>query len=184
MTNPIEVLRAEHIIIESGLRALSAMCLRLERGEKVAPAAFSTLLDLIRTFADDLHHAKEERCLFPALEARGLPRAGGPIGVMLYEHDLGRRLTAEMAQATEDYQTGEPEASQRLVNAASRYIELLSAHIHKENNILFMIAESMLDEPARASLRQEFEQAEAGRGASLRKQYERIAAQLEREWAV
>ncbi len=184
MTNPVEVLRAEHVIIESGLRALGGMCLRLERGEKVPFEAISQFLDFIRTFADGFHHAKEESCLFPALEAHGLPREGGPIGVMLYEHDTGRQLIAEMAHAAAEYNDGEREANHKLVGIAYRYIELLSSHIHKENNILFMIAQSMLDDHAQASLRQAFEQVEAGSGANMRERYERIAAQLEKDWAV
>lgn len=135
MANPLEVLRTEHVIIESGLRALSGMCLRLNRGERVPPEAFSTLLDFIRAFADDFHHAKEESFLFPTLEAHGLPREGGPLGVMLYEHDRGWQLTAELAEAVAAYQNNEPEASRKVIDTAYCYTELLSAHIHKENNI-------------------------------------------------
>jgi hemerythrin-like domain-containing protein len=184
MTSPTEILKQEHRIIERGLRALGGLCARLGRGEPVPAQALAQLLDFIRSFADRFHHQKEEDCLFPALEARGVPREGGPIGVMLYEHETGRRLTAEMAQAAEEYGNGEPEAGYRLVGSASRYIELLSAHIQKEDNILFMVAENLFDERAQAELRQAFEQAEAASGANLRERYERIGKQLETDWAV
>jgi hemerythrin-like domain-containing protein len=62
-------------------------------------------------------------------------------------------------------------------------MELLFTHIHKENNILFLIAENMLDDRSRALLQQDFEQAEAAAGAGVRERYERIAAQLEKDWA-
>mgnify|MGYP000753666721 CR=1 FL=1 len=42
-------------------------------------------VDFFRMFADRCHHAKEENHLFPAMEAKGMPREGGPTGVMLYE---------------------------------------------------------------------------------------------------
>ena len=48
------------------------------------------IIDFIRNFADKYHHLKEEDVLFMELEKHGMPREGGPVGVMLYEHDEGR----------------------------------------------------------------------------------------------
>jgi hemerythrin-like domain-containing protein len=51
-----------------------------------------TLLDFLKTFADRCHHGKEEKVLFPKLMQAGIPMNGGPLGVMLYEHDQARQL--------------------------------------------------------------------------------------------
>jgi len=45
---------------------------------------------------DRFHHAKEEVFLFPSLESHGMPREGGPTGVMFVEHEIGRQLVREM----------------------------------------------------------------------------------------
>src|SRR3546814_12953879 len=58
-------------------------------------------MGFLREFADTCHHGKEEGLLFPAMIAAGLSADGGPISVMLSEHEQGRALVAAMANATE-----------------------------------------------------------------------------------
>jgi hemerythrin-like domain-containing protein len=174
----------EHRIIERVLRSLSGMCVRMEREEKVPPEAIAQAIGFIRTFADGCHHAKEEKHLFPALERRGVPRQGGPVGVMLHEHDLGRALIAEMDRSAKALVGGDQEAGEHFVAMTRRYIELLTQHIAKEDQVLFQIARQVFDEQAFASLAEAFERAEAETGAGTHEQLEELAASLERTWAV
>ena len=62
-------------------------------------------------------------------------------------------------------------------------MDLLSEHIRKEENVLFVLADEMLDDDALASLSEAFEMEDAKLGLGLHEKYERIAAQLERAWA-
>lgn len=183
MPTPVEILKHEHRIIERVLGALGGVSQRLERREHVPPEALSSFLDFIRTFADHCHHGKEETHLFPTLEQRGIPREGGPIGVMLHEHELGRGLVAELARTADAYRQGEPSAGPRFAEIARQYIELLAQHIQKEDNILFQMAEQVLDEETKARLERAFQQAEEELGAGTHEHFERVAASLEQEWA-
>jgi hemerythrin-like domain-containing protein len=70
----------------------------------VRPDLFRQGVDFVRNFADRCHHAKEEENLFPRMEARGVPRDGGPIGVMLFEHEEGRAYVRAIAGAIDDYE--------------------------------------------------------------------------------
>ena len=63
-------------------------------------------MDFLSIFVDKCHHGKEEEFLFPALEAKGVKREGGPIGVMLHEHEQGRGLVAMLRNAVADYTSG------------------------------------------------------------------------------
>jgi len=77
----------------------------------------------------------------------GFPRDGGPIGVMLHEHDQGRaqvRVMAEVAGAPAPWSPGDRE---RFHGAALGYADLLRAHIHKEDSILYPMAEARLPVP-------------------------------------
>jgi hemerythrin-like domain-containing protein len=179
----MEILSREHRLIESVLRALEGICLSLERGETVPREPLAEMVDFIRSFADGFHHEKEERHLFPVLENYGVPRAGGPIGVMLYEHETGRQLVAEMQQAAQGYAEGEARAASRFVVAARQYIELLMVHIHKEDNVLFKISENVLDSEALNSLNKDFEEVALGFGADAYAKYEQLARTLEQAWA-
>lgn len=146
MTTPTTVLRAEHEIIQRALDVLDAAADRLERGAPHSDGWWRRLLEWFREFADRTHHAKEEQALFPALTRAGVPVDGGPIGVMLAEHQQGRDLIAAMASTD-----GAPRAA-----SARRYGELLRAHILKENEVLFPMADAVLDETARQRLAREF----------------------------
>jgi hemerythrin-like domain-containing protein len=77
MKIPIDQWLAEHRIIEKALRALAGLCDRLERGEQIDPDAFDRIFEFLVTFADHRHHQKEEKCLFPALGAQGVPCDAG-----------------------------------------------------------------------------------------------------------
>jgi hemerythrin-like domain-containing protein len=144
---PTEILRREHEQIQKALAALVAVAERAEAGESVARTEVDQLLDFFRRFADRCHHAKEENALFPALEARGFPPRGGPVAVMMHEHELGRALLRSIEEATPGC-NGDVAARARFAGAARSYESLLVAHIHKENQILFPMAERVLDDEA------------------------------------
>ncbi|HLF83676.1 MAG TPA: hemerythrin domain-containing protein [Blastocatellia bacterium] len=183
MSTPIEILRREHRVIERALRTLDGICVKLQRGIEVPPETLSQLIDFIRTYADGFHHGKEEAHLFPALVENGVSRDGGVIGMMLEEHEAGRAFIAELTEAAQGYKAGDPRTVRRFVLGAWRYMELLTMHIHKEENVLFVIADEVLDDEALASLSEAFEMEDVKLGAGLHKKYERIAAELERAWA-
>lgn len=183
MSRPVEILMHEHRIIERALRALRGVCHRLESGEAVPADALAQLVGFIQTFADRCHHGKEEKHLFPALEARGVPREGGPIGVMLQEHELGRGFVHEMADAASAYGRGDSDAATRFVNAARQYLDLLAQHIHKEDNVLFQIAENVFDAPTKTALAEAFEREEEALGLGTHEHYEALASELEKAWA-
>jgi hemerythrin-like domain-containing protein len=106
-----------------------------------------------------------------------MPRGGGPIGVMLFEHDHGRELIREMAAAASEYDTNRGPAVKRWVAAAENYSALLREHIMKENNVLFRMAEQLLTPDEQASLAADFEKAEIEKmGVGTR---ERLHARME-----
>lgn len=163
MTTATGILRDEHKAILKMLDATEETARRLQQRKDVAPEVLSGLLEFLRIFADRCHHGKEEDCLFPLLEEKGMPRDAGPIGVMLHEHDLGRGLIREMVESSEAFAAGRQEAGLRWADAALNYVVLLRAHIDKENDILFVMADGMLSESEQASLVKAFEKVEIGK---------------------
>jgi hemerythrin-like domain-containing protein len=92
----IDELTQEHHGIQQMLKVLGALVLKLRNGETVDYAHLDRMMEFFTVFVDTCHHGKEEDYLFPALEIAGVPKEGGPIGVMLYEHAQGRELVARM----------------------------------------------------------------------------------------
>lgn len=133
-----DVLMAEHRVIEQVLSVLEVMARRAEQLDTLDTPAAEEALDFFRSFADRCHHGKEEGGLFPRLEARGMPRDGGPTGVMMHEHQLGRDLLERMATAVEHRSPAE------FAGPAREYVVLLRDHIWKEDNRLFPMADRLL----------------------------------------
>jgi hemerythrin-like domain-containing protein len=137
-------LRDEHQVI---LRVLDCFDEVLQKGRssgRVSREAFEPFLEFFRGFADRCHHCKEEDRLFPCLEARGVPREGGPIGVMLREHEQGRRRVRAMAEEIEAADGGDAVSTERVLEQGQQFLELLRAHIAKEDNVLFNMADQLV----------------------------------------
>ena len=148
-------LRHEHEVILVLLEALEGASEKMDKGEDVPHADLEQMVQAIRTFADSCHHGKEEDLLFPALHQAGMPTDAGPIAVMLSDHEMGRAFVRGMANALVDMKTTQT-GDAAFVENAFGYIQLLRSHIHKENNILFVMAEQMLPEAQQKQLLEEF----------------------------
>ena len=175
-------LRTEHRAIERMLAVLEAAARQLEQGQRVRPEMLRQVVDFVRNFADRCHHAKEEENLFPRMEARGVPRQGGPIGVMLFEHEQGRAYVGAIAGAIDAYESGGQSAAPTIAENARGYVDLLRQHIMKEENVLFPMADRVLSPGDQAELDRRFEQIETERmGPGVHERYHRLLDELERE---
>ena len=160
MATATSTLREEHNAILKMLDATEEVARKIRQGIAVAPGTLSGLLEFFRIFADRCHHGKEEDCLFPLLEQKGLPRDGGPIAVMLHEHDQGRGFIRNMAEASDDYAAGRKDSARRWADAALGYAEMLRSHIAKENDVLFVMADRLLSGSDQKDLLEAFEKVE------------------------
>jgi hemerythrin-like domain-containing protein len=177
---PTSVLKAEHRVIERVLGALEQML----AARPIDHGLWLKLLDFLRKFTDACHHAKEEHALFPRLERAGVPREGGPIGCMLAEHAQGRALIARMADVLDQAAGGDATATQVLRETAREYLELLHQHIWKEDNVLFAMADRVLDSNEQDAMRDEFERTELSEAnAGKHEHYLRVADELARSAA-
>ncbi len=175
-----DLLMSEHRLIERMLNVLSNYTIKLEQGKKVPPENLKMCVDFIRTFADTYHHLKEEDILFAEMEAFGMPRNGGPVGVMLSEHEMGRRFTKAMTQAAEDYEKGNNGAAKAFAENARNYVGLLSQHISKEDGILYPMANQMLGDMD-DQIMEQFDEKKSRLGERVREKYEGIVTQLEKD---
>jgi len=175
-----EILMNEHRGIERMLRALERAADRLEGGDETRLQTFEEGVDFLRNFADRCHHTKEETELFPALERAGVPVEGGPIAVMLADHDQGRQHIRAMAEALEAYKKGDVAARAVLVSNARAYADLLRQHIWKEDNVLFAMADEVLPEPEQQRLVDSFDRIEAEEmGPGVHERYHQMLDQLD-----
>jgi hemerythrin-like domain-containing protein len=141
---PTQELSREHRAIERMLAILGSVSDRIEAGRKVDPAHLESAVEFVRVFADKCHHGKEEDLLFPEMVKAGIPKEGGPIGVMIAEHVQGRAFISALAAAIPGYRAGEKRATEAVVKNARGYAALLGPHIYKEDHILYPMADRVL----------------------------------------
>ncbi len=140
----IETLMNEHRTIERVLDALVGFAEDAVRRGATDQDELGRFATFVREFADAWHHGKEEDILFAAMVDAGFPRNGGPIAVMLHEHDQGRALVAILKARAEQPAPWTDADRREIVEVARGYSALLHAHIHKEDAVLYPMAEQHL----------------------------------------
>jgi hemerythrin-like domain-containing protein len=147
-------LRKEHEAILYVLQIIEQMILKQKSDEQLQLQYYDELVFFLKTFADKCHHGKEENYLFNELVKKGIPNEGGPIGMMLKEHAQGREYIAQMSRYIEEKNID------GFNRGAEQYRDLLRNHIEKENNVLFQMADKVIDEQEQAIMFEKFEEHE------------------------
>ena len=155
-----DTLRDEHTAVKLMLEIMEAVSARIRSGQKVQRQDLDNMTDFLRVFVDQCHHGKEEEILFPVLEEAGIPKSGGPIGVMLAEHEQGREYIRNMNHTLINFEAGGHSRAIEISDNMQAYIELLNEHIRKENDVLFQMADKVLTKEVQEDLYDRFEELE------------------------
>ena len=175
--DPLEALKEEHRLIERVLDVAESYGHRLPRETEEDRPKLSELLEFFSEFADACHHEKEEKILFTAMVENGFPSGGGPIAVMLQEHDLGRSRIRALRQLAALEGRWTAEDRRQVAGHIAAYAELLRGHIIKEDTILYPMAQAHLPEEALQEIGERFEEVES-RDAGKHARLTRLAASL------
>jgi hemerythrin-like domain-containing protein len=176
---PTETLKHEHeiVLLILGAAEREARSIR-ETGSAHVPE-IEAMVDFFANFVDRCHHGKEERHLFPTMEARGLPAGAGPLAVMLADHERGRAAVRAMGDALARLKVGDQDAAGEIADALLQYASHLRSHIFKENNVLFPMADQMLSSQDQTELADAFERVEAEEmGEGVHEKYHELAHRL------
>lgn len=176
---PSDELMHEHEIILHMLSGAEHLAQSILSTDDVEIAKVKDIIDFSRNFTDGCHHRKEEKHFFLKLQERGMSGEQGPIAVMLYEHSAGRNLIQGLDSALKDYEAGKPEAKLTINQILLEYVELLRAHIAKENNILFPMGDRILTEEDQETLEASFKKVEEQDvAAGVHEKYHKLAHKI------
>jgi hemerythrin-like domain-containing protein len=171
MGKATEDLRKEHDSILHVLSVMGRMISDKTKEDIVKLKYYNELIYFLKIFADKCHHGKEELYLFKELIRSGLSDEEGHIGILLAEHNRGREFIDLMSRSL-----GSKNMKAFHISAAG-YRELLPNHIARENNVLFAIADRMLDDARQDEISEGFakhEESVIGHGV-----HERLHAMIE-----
>lgn len=175
-----ELLMEDHTMHEKVFAALEkVMARKIEPPKDLITAS----VEYISEYIEKCHNKKEEDHLFPLMEQRGIPKFGGPLAVMLMEHEQQRKLVAEIRRRGEAFVGGDRQALEGLYSTLRDYIALCKDHFWKENDILYPMAIRVLTAQDAEAVAHGIEEVEASLGEAYRERYytlaDRLAAQAE-----
>ncbi|MFH1176239.1 MAG: hemerythrin domain-containing protein [Acidobacteriota bacterium] len=176
---PTQILKHEHQVILLVLQGAEREARAIQAGAEPHLPVIEEIVDFIRAFADRCHHGKEENLLFARMVERGMPREFGPIGVMLHDHEQGRALVGAVAGAISGAASGDRAATATIATNLLAYVALLRAHIEKEDNILYPMADQILSPTDQQELAEGFDRVESEEmGEGTHERYHRLAHRL------
>ncbi len=144
MNKCVELMMQEHELIVGVLASLQGMAETLAAGGSVLRQDVADFGRFFRDFADKCHHGKEEDRLFVKMIEIGFPQESGPIAVMLAEHDAGRQEVRGLINIGSGTGLLSEEERASAIDCATQLVPLLFAHIQKENNILYPMAQNAI----------------------------------------
>lgn len=151
-----DYLVAEHELIERCMAVLKECLEAIELSVEVNTVKLGRAIDFLLQFGDKIHNAKEEQCLFPLMGKKGIPVQGGPLGVMLMEHEAERNLLTRMQAILPAF--AELSFADRLQfkEEGMEYLTIRAEHIWKENDVLYPMGRKVLSEADNQDLLAEF----------------------------
>lgn len=167
---PMKKLVDEHVLIKRWIALIPKVVENLDLESEKGRRLVLDGIDMIRSYADKYHHAKEEEILFKYFDENT-----DILKVMHEDHTHGRTLVKEMLVALENR---EPNT---IAENLMAYRDLLTEHIRKEDEILFPWMDNRLSTHQVGELFAQFETVDRQIGVSPGK-YEEFIDQLEKKF--
>jgi hemerythrin-like domain-containing protein len=129
----------EHRLIERMIRIIEAEVGRIEKGKKPDSVLIDQAVDFFRTYADRLHHGKEEDILFRELAKKPLlPEEKRILDELVEEHKRGRILVRTIHETNAAVaRCDNPAAVSDLTPLLRELIGFYPVHIAKEDKHFF-----------------------------------------------
>lgn len=138
--NPIQTMLDEHEVICQAEEIIENLDKTWEADADKYKATVTTLIEFFREYADGYHHRKEEEVLFPAINDHPDFVLQEIIEEFETHHEDFREYTVTIEEALNE---GDFEKSYKELNT---YLQDLLDHIAAENDELFVLAETLMDE--------------------------------------
>jgi hemerythrin-like domain-containing protein len=153
---PIGPLMIEHRLIERMILLLDQKVRLAAQARVIEPQFIADAVDFITTYADKLHHGKEEDILFRDLSKKPMSAEHRRImEELVRDHVYSRLTTGRLADARQRYASGDPHAIEDIVGSALELVRLYPAHIAREDKEFFIPVMSYFSEAEKDAMLQE-----------------------------
>lgn len=155
--SPIEPLMTEHRLIERMIKLMESEIQRMKQNSPPKSAFINTVVDFMKTYADQLHHGKEEDILFRDLAQKKISAEHKKtMDDLVHEHVLGRGNVKRLLEAHDKYLLGEKDSVQEIVKNMEVLVKFYPKHIEKEDRHFFLPVMDYFNEQEKDSMLKEF----------------------------
>ncbi|MBP7088357.1 MAG: hemerythrin domain-containing protein [Candidatus Omnitrophica bacterium] len=136
---PVGPLMIEHRLIERMIALMAKEAQRIEQGLVPDVEFIRTAVDFIKTYADRLHHGKEEGILFRDLAKKQLSAEYKRIiDELIKEHVFARDNTRKLVEALNKYLAGGTDLVKVMAENMGVIAKFYPKHIEKEDKHFFL----------------------------------------------
>ena len=178
MHNTIRSLYDEHEMIVEATEVAKDAAALIGTDDARYASTVKHLMDFFRTYADGYHHHKEEEVLFPLMLESNELLGDGVLKEMLENHADFREML--------DAITKDPDAGRlpEVRDGLAQYSEALLDHIAVENDEVFHMAMTLLDDNLLDRIGFQFEDHDRETGAERKEELAEMVRGLRKELAV
>ncbi|MBN1115115.1 MAG: hemerythrin domain-containing protein [Oligoflexia bacterium] len=154
---PVGPLMIEHRLIERMIALMGKEVQRIKEGLPPDTEFIRIAVDFVKTYADRLHHGKEEDILFRDLSKKAISTEHKRIMEELSkEHALGRETTKKLIGARDKYIKGDKNAVMVIAECMNVLVNFYPKHIEKEDKHFFLPVMSYFTKDEQAAMLDEF----------------------------
>jgi PAS domain S-box-containing protein len=158
-TSPIGILIEEHKMLQQITEKLIILNEKIQRAENIdlVIEELSQIKHILNELIDaEKHYLREENVLFPILEKHGITE---PPAIMWMEHNQLRENKKQLKTLIDNStRISFSDFKEQLSKLISSIKSILDAHIYKENNILFPVAQRVITEREWIDIREDFDE--------------------------
>ncbi|NHV46062.1 MAG: DUF438 domain-containing protein [Candidatus Verstraetearchaeota archaeon] len=159
LTSPIGILIEEHKMLQQITEKLIILNEKIQRAENIdlVIEELSQIKHILNELIDaEKHYLREENVLFPILEKHGITE---PPAIMWMEHNQLRENKKQLKTLIDNStRISFSDFKEQLSNLINSIKSILDAHIYKENNILFPVAQRVITEREWIDIREDFDE--------------------------
>ncbi len=177
----------EHLVMEHRLIRKASLITKKFRNEidvkgPIQPRRYWMIIDFWSTYADIVHHGKEEQLLFPTIAAKSA--ASELIDTMdklVEEHMYLLAYIAELRRFARPMFTGDRRARERVIECLDKYEQLIQPHMKLEEEELFPASAYLLSKSDMTKLAKEFKAMDTRTGTKIQLYYSELIDKLKKE---
>ncbi len=168
---PTEILAREHALVLLVTRVAEQEVRYMRDTGEYRADEVHRVVDFFEFFTEACHDPKEEHILFERLVERGLDPDSGILGQFYAEHAEFTTRLREIEHWLRDDKKGGPLDIAELADMLDTYLKLMRAHVGREEELLFTLANGLLNDRDQEEMSRAFsavDAAEADEGVQAR----------------